>query len=91
MEDNWDGIEKSLKQLLGMVKKNLSASEQREVADFISQNEFDAAMEALVDILVDKHEPLSKQALDAARKLANALELPGELARINKNLAGKSA
>ena len=87
MEENWDGLEKSLRQLLGYVKKHLSASEQREVIDYINDNECEAAMEAMVDALVEKRVPLSKQALDAARKLAAAMELPGELARINKNLA----
>lgn len=86
MQENWDGVEKSLRQLLGMLKKKLSPSEYREVADFIEGNELETAMEALVDILVDKKEPLSKQALEAARKTAAALELPAELARINKKL-----
>lgn len=87
MEENWDGFEKSLRQLLGYVKKNLSASEQREVVDYINGNECEAAMEAIVDALVEKRTPLSKQALDAAKKLALAMELPGELARINKYLS----
>lgn len=86
MQENWDGVEKSLRQLLGMLKKKLSPSEYREVADFIEGNELEAAMEALVDILVDKKEPLSKQALEAARRAATALELPAELVRINKKL-----
>ncbi|MDL2209267.1 hypothetical protein LJC26_00465 [Desulfovibrio sp. OttesenSCG-928-O18] len=90
MDENWDGMEKPLRQLLGMVKKNLSASERREVEDFISGNECDAAMEALVDILVEKREPLSKQALDLARKIATELDLGGELSRINNNLSGKA-
>lgn len=90
MEDNRDGLEKSLRQFLGMVKKSLSASEQREVVDYINDNELDAAMEALVDALVEKRQPLPKQALDSARKLAAALDLPGELARIEKNLTKTS-
>lgn len=88
MDENWDDIEKPLRQMLGMVKKNLSPSERREVEDFINGNECDAAMEALVDILVEKREPLSKQALELARKIATELGLGGELARINKNLSG---
>lgn len=87
MDDNWDGMEKSLRQLLGMVKKHLGASERREVEDYIGDNEFAAAMEALVDFLVEKRAPLSKQALDLARKVATALNLNGELQRINKHLA----
>lgn len=86
-EENWEGVEKSLRQLLNQVKKKLSPSEYREIADFIEGNELEAAMEALVDILVDKKEPLSKQALETARRVASAMELTGELARINKNLA----
>lgn len=91
MEENRDGAEKQLKQLLNAVKKNLSPSERREVEDFIADNEFEAALEALVDILVEKPEPLTKQAFDLAKKVASALELGGELARITKNLAPKKA
>lgn len=87
MEENWDGVEKSLRQLLGFVKKDLSASEQREVADYIKESEFEAALEAIVDALVEKKAPVSKQALDAARKLASTMDLSGELTRINKQLA----
>jgi hypothetical protein len=89
-DDSWDDLEKSLRQLLNQVKSNLSASERREVEDFINCNEFDAAMEALVDFLVEKSEPISKQALITARKVANAMNLSGELKRINTLSAGKS-
>ena len=89
-DDTWDDLEKSLRQLLNQVKSNLSASERREVEDFINCNEFDAAVEALVDFLVEKSEPISKQALATARKVASAMELGCELKRINSELAGKS-
>ena len=89
MEENWDGHEKSLRQLLGYVKKSLSSSEQREVVDYIKDSEFEAAMEAIVDALVEKKAPLTKQALDAIKKLSIAMELPGEFTRV-KHLA-KSA
>jgi len=90
MQENWDELEKPLRQLLGQVKSNLSASERREIEEYINGNEFDVAMEALVDFLVEKSEPISKQALASARKLATALELDGELKRINSVLAGKA-
>ncbi len=90
MSDNWDELEKPLRQLLGQVKANLGASERREIEEYIDGNEFDAAMEALVDFLLEKSEPISKQALAAARKLASAMELDGELQRINTFLARKS-
>lgn len=90
MQENWEELEKPLRQLLGQVKSNLSASERREVEEYINGNEFDVAMEALVDFLVEKSEPISKQALASARKLATALELDGELKRINSVLAGKA-
>ena len=89
-DDNWDDLEKSLRQLLGQVKSILCASERREVEEFINGNEFDAALEALVDFLVEKSQPISKQALATARKLATAMNLSGELQRINSVLAGKS-
>ena len=90
MQENWDELEKPLRQLLGQVKSNLSASERREIEEYINGNEFDVAMEALVDFLVEKSEPISKQALASARKLATAMELDGELKRINSVLAGKA-
>lgn len=90
MQENWDELEKPLRQLVGQVKSNLSASERREIEEYINGNEFDAAMEALVDFLVEKSEPISKQALASARKLAAEMELDGELKRINSILAGKS-
>ncbi|GHV55100.1 hypothetical protein FACS1894206_09130 [Deltaproteobacteria bacterium] len=86
MQDSWDEIEKPLRQLLGLVKKGLSAAERREVEEFIDGNECGAAMEALVDILAEKHIPLSRQSLELARKLAQALDLDVELARISKML-----
>ena len=91
MQDNWDEFEKPLRQLLGQVKNNLSGSERKEIEEYINGNEFDAAMEALVDFLAEKSEPISKQALASARKLATAMELTSELKRINTVLAGKSA
>ncbi|SBW10170.1 hypothetical protein KL86DPRO_60058 [uncultured delta proteobacterium] len=90
MSDNWDELEKPLRQLLGQVKANLSASERREIEEYINGNEFDAAMEALVDFLAEKTEPISKPALASARKLATAMELDGELKRINTVLAKKT-
>lgn len=91
MDEGWNGVEKSLRQLLGLVKKNLGASEWREVEDFINGNEFDAAMEALVDFLVERRAPLSRQAFDLARKIAVTLELGGELERLREKLSpGKS-
>ena len=89
-DDNWDDLEKSLRQLLGQVKANLGVSERREIEEFINCNEFDAAMEAMVDFLAEKPEPISKQALASARKLATAMNLTAELKRINTVLAGKS-
>lgn len=91
MRDNWDELEKPLRQLLGQVKGNLSASERREVEEYIDGNDFDVALEVMVDFLTEKNEPLSKAALANARKLAAAMELPGELKRINVELAGKSS
>ena len=91
MRDNWDELEKPLRQLLGQVKGNLGASERREIEEYINGNEFDVAMEALVDFLAEKSEPISKQALANARKLATAMELSHELKRINSELAGKSS
>ncbi len=91
MDDNWDEFEKPLRQLLGQVKGNLSASERREIEEYINGNEFDAAMEALVDFLAEKPEPISKQALSSARKLASAMSLDGEVKRINSVLASKTA
>lgn len=86
MQDNWDELEKPLRQLVGQVKNSLSASERREIEEYINGNEFDVAMEALVDFLVEKSEPISKQALANARKLATAMELTHELKRINTDL-----
>ena len=90
MSDNWDELEKPLRQLVCQVKTNLGASERREVEEYINGNEFAAAMEALVDFLLEKSEPISKQALASARKLASAMELDGELKRINTVLVRKS-
>lgn len=91
MHEDWEELEKPLRQLLGQVKTNLSASERREIEEYINGNEFDVAMEALVDFLAEKSEPISKQALASARKLATAMNLTGELKRINSVLAGKSS
>ena len=91
MHDDWDELEKPLRQLLNQVKSNLSASERREIEEYINGNEFDVAMEALVDFLAEKSEPISKPALASARKLATAMSLTAELQRINTVLAGKSA
>lgn len=91
MHEDWEELEKPLRQLLGQVKANLSASERKEIEEYINGNEFDVAMEALVDFLAEKSEPISKQALASARKLATAMDLTGELKRINSVLAGKSA
>ncbi len=91
MQDNWEEFEKPLRQLLGQVKSSLSGSERKEIEGYINGNEFDAAMEALVDFLAEKPEPISKQALVSARKLASAMDLVGELERINTVLADKSA
>lgn len=88
MEDNWDGLEKLVKQFFSAVKKNLSASERREVEEYISDNEFDAAIEAITDFLSEDRGPLSKSAVESAKKLAAAVDSPGELTRIIK-LASK--
>ena len=90
MHDDWDELEKPLRQLLNQVKSNLSASERREIEEYINGNEFDVAMEALVDFLTETSEPISKQAIASARKLATAMDLSAELKRINTVLAGKS-
>lgn len=90
MHEDWEELEKPLRQLLGQVKANLSASERKEIEEYINGNEFDVAMEALVDFLAEKSEPISKQALASARKLATAMDLTDELKRINSVLAGKS-
>ena len=90
MSDNWEEMEKPLRQLLSQVKSNLSVSERREVEEYINGNEFDVAMEAMVDFLLEKPGPISKQAVANAKKIATAMGLNGELARINAELAGKS-
>lgn len=88
MEDNWEGLEKLVKQFFSAVKKNLSASERREVEEYINDNEFDAAIEAITDFLSEDRGPLSKSAVESAKKLAAAVDSPGELTRIIK-LASK--
>lgn len=88
MEDNWDGLEKLVKQFFSAVKKNLSASERREVEEYIGDNEFDAAIEAITDFLSEDRGPLSKSAVESAKKLAAAIDSPGDLNRIIK-LASK--
>lgn len=82
MEDNWDGLEKLVKQFFGAVKKNLSASERREVEEFINDSEFDAAIEAITDFLGEGRGPLSKSAIESAKKLAAVNGSSGELNRI---------
>lgn len=91
MDDKWEEMEKPLRQLVNQVKSNLSASERKEVEEYINGNEFDTAMEALVDFLVEKPDPISKQAIANAVKIASAMGLDGELARIHSGLAGKSS
>lgn len=82
MQDDWDGLEKLIKQFFSAVKKNLSASERREVEAYINDNEFDAAIEAITDFLSEGRGPLSKSAVEAARKLAETLDCPGDLKRL---------
>ncbi|CAK7048023.1 MAG: hypothetical protein DELT_00912 [Desulfovibrio sp.] len=84
MQDSWDGLEKLVKQFFTAVKKNLSASERREVEEFINDNEFDAAIEAITDFLGEGRGPLSKSAVDSAKKLCEVMDSPGELGRILK-------
>lgn len=85
MDDNWDGLEKLVKQFFSAVKKNLSTSERREVEEFISDNEFDAAIEAITDFLGEGRGPLSKTAVESGKKLADVLDSPRELVRIIKS------
>lgn len=91
MSDMWEEMEKPLRQLLNQVKSNLTASERKEVEEYINGNEFDVAMEALIDFLLEKPAPVSKQALANAKKIAVIMGLNNELARINSDLAGKSS
>ena len=90
MRDDWEDLEKPLQQLLGLVKKRLDASERCEIEGYIAVNEFEAALEALVDILVAKREPVSDRFLEAARKIAIAMDLPGEAARLARELGKKN-
>lgn len=87
MDDNWDGLETLVKQFFIAVKKNLSASERREVEEYINNHEYDAAIEAITDFLSEGRGPLSKSAVESGQKLAAALDSPAELTRILKRSA----
>jgi hypothetical protein len=90
MLEDYDKIEKMFKKLITQMRGVLSGEEQREIIGYIDTNDFEAALEALVDILAEKAGPLPKPCIQEAGKLAKALEMPGEFARIQKELAKKT-
>ena len=90
MIEDYDKFEKSFLKLLGQLRPNLSSEEQREIAEYINQNEFEAALETLVDILAGKNTPVPASCTQAAAKIAKALEMPSELTRIQKELTKRT-
>lgn len=87
MFEDAEKLEKDLRKLLGQIKKHLSPDEAKEISTYIGQNELEAAMETLVDLLEDKSCTLSASIVKNAEKLAKDLGMPGEAKRIAKKMA----